>query len=255
MIMAPVLPCNARSPQSGASVRLAVVQGRPVVDQVRINGRGPYRFLLDTGAQTNQLQAGLVRELGLQASFQVALDTAAGTMRVKGGRVDSLSLGTAVAMNQELLFTSLDEVHALLPEIQGVVGQEFLSNLDYLLDFGNHRLLFDAEPPDGLRTPIRIIDGRPAIQTSEGWLVLDSGTDTVVLHRAGRGESGLIRTASGFAAVPTMRGLRITIGDRGFRPALAEFAPLSPLREDGQLPACLFRAVYLSLSGKYVVLQ
>jgi hypothetical protein len=256
IIVARVQPCNAWSAQPGGSpVRLTVVRGRPFVDQAFINGRGPYRFLLDTGAQTNQVQAGLARELGLAASFQVALDTPAGTAHVKGGVVDELSLGSAAARNQECLFTDLDAVRALWPGTQGVLGQEFLSRFDYLLDFGNRRLAWNAEPTGGLRIPIRLIYGRPAIRTSEGELVLDSGSDTVVLRRAGSGKVGQIRTAAGFGTVETDRHFRIGIGGSDYRPVLAGYAPTSPLHEAGQLPACLFRAVYISSSGKYVVLD
>jgi hypothetical protein len=254
--MVAALPCNARPPQTaGPSVRLHVVMGRPIVDQVFINGQGPYRFLLDTGAQTNQLQAALAQKLGLQPLFRAALDTAAGTTDVKrGGRADRVSLGAAEAINQTFLFTELDAVRVLSPGIQGVLGQEFLSHFDYLLDFGNRRLTFGEAPPEGLKMETRIIDGRPAIKTSEGDLVLDSGTDAAILRRGGTGEIGTIRTASGFAAVRTFRNLVIRIGDRGYRPAMTLFAPESPLEEDGQLPACVFRELYISSSGHYVVL-
>jgi hypothetical protein len=56
-------------------VKLEILGGRPVVSRVFLNGQGPFRFLLDTGAQSNQVETSLARKLGLTASFQVALDT------------------------------------------------------------------------------------------------------------------------------------------------------------------------------------
>jgi hypothetical protein len=229
--------------------------GRPIVDQVFINGQGPYRFLLDTGAQTNQLQAALARKLSLQPSFRAALDTTAGTTLVKrGGTVSRVSLGAATAINQKFLFTELEAVRMLSPGIQGVIGQEFLSHFDYLLDFGNRRLTFGEAAPEGLKMETRVIDGRPAIKTSEGELVLDSGTDAAILQRGGFGEEGTIRTASGSAAVRVLGNLRIRIGGREYRPEMTLFAPQSLLEGDGELPACMFRELYISSSGHYVVL-
>ena len=122
IIVAAALPCNARTAQPAESgTRLRLMGGRPVVDDLYIDGQGPFRFLLDTGAATNQVDAALARKLGLEASFQVELASVGGTTHVKGGRVAKVTLGTAEAANQEFLFTTLDGVHALSPSIQGVV--------------------------------------------------------------------------------------------------------------------------------------
>jgi hypothetical protein len=102
---------------------------------------------------------------------------------------------------------------------------------------------------------IHWIDGRPAIETSEGELVLDSGTDAVLLRRAAAGQPEKIRTAAGSAAGQTVRDLQIIIGSQRYRPAITYFVPLSPLLEGGQLPACLFRSLYISNSAGYIVLN
>jgi hypothetical protein len=127
------------------------------------------------------VEASLAGKLGLAPSFQVALDTASGTTRVPGGRVAEVTPRNATAANQEFLFTTMEAVQALSPDIQGVLNQEFLSRFDYLLDFRGRRLVFSATAPDGRRIPARVIDGRMAIQTSCGDLVLDSGTQALVL--------------------------------------------------------------------------
>src|SRR5579872_6673730 len=114
MIIAVALPCNARSlPPSDGSIRLRLMGGRPVVDDVFLNGQGPFRFLVDTGAQTNQIEAPIARKLGLAPTFRVEMVTAAGTVPVAGGRVPEVSLGSATATNQEFLFTTLDGIHTL----------------------------------------------------------------------------------------------------------------------------------------------
>jgi aspartyl protease len=259
MIVSAVVPCNARSPQAAdGSIRLNSLSGIPVVDGVFLNGYGPYRFVLDTGAQVNQVEESIARKIGLAPAFQVEMATAAGAIRVAGGRVSEVSLGSATASNQEFLFTTLDGAHTLSTEIKGVLGQEFLARFDYLLDFAGHRVVFgDLAPDGGNRVEFETIDRCPVIETSEGKLVLDSGSNSTILYRSSSAtpDGTTIRTAAGTASVSPIQGLRLRIGAREYRAATASSTPRALLRGDGLLPASLFRAVFISNSGKYVVLD
>jgi hypothetical protein len=210
------VPCKARlfeSPEG--SVRLDVASGRPIVSGVFLNGQGPYRFLLDTGAQTNLVEASIARQLGLAPTFQTEVDSAAGKANVPGGRIAEVSLGWVTASDQQFLFSILDVAQAVSPDIQGILGEQFLAGFDYLLDFPNHRLVIGgAAPEGGSRVSIESINGCPAIATSEGRLVLDSGTDTTVLLRAPSSTSGHVRTATGQAFVSKVQSLSIVIAGR-----------------------------------------
>lgn len=257
IIAAAVTTCNAGSlPQPDGSLRIGVVSGRPVVDGVFLNGQGPWRFLLDTGAQTNQVEASIARKLGLTPTFRTEISTTAGNSLVPGGRVNEVALGSVTAANQEFLFTDLAGVHALAPNIQGVLGQEFLSRFDYLLDFAGHRLVFGGVAPDGgSRAPMNLVDGRPTVETDRGKLVLDSGTETAILFEgSSAGSAGRIVTASGSASVSALQSLRFRIAGRVYVAATASFPKVSP-REDGLLPLSIFRAVFVSNLGKYLVLD
>ena len=258
MIVATALPCIAFSSQPfEPSVPFHMRMGCPVVDGIFLNGQGPFRFLLDTGAQTNQVQASIAAKLGLTPMFRTNLISAVGGNLVVGGHIAAVSLGPATGSNQEFLFTSLDFVHTLSAEIQGVLGQEFLSRFDYLLDFANRRLVFGAAAPDtGSRVRFEAIDGRPAIETSAGKLVLDYGTDTTILFRASSSApDARIVTASGPGSVSTIQCLRLRIAGREYRSAKAASIPRGSLDEDGVLPASLFHAVFVSNSGKYAILD
>jgi predicted aspartyl protease len=263
MIVAAALPCNARSlPAPDGSIRLNTLSGIPVVDRVFLNGNGPYRFLLDTGAQTNQVDASIARKLGLARAFQVAMVTTAGTIQVAGGRVAEVSLGPAAASNQEFLFTTLDGAHALSGEIQGVLGEQFLAHFDYLLDFAHHRVVFGEPAPEGgNRVGFETINGCPAIETSEGKLTLDSGANLMVLYRTAASKSAgpyspTIRTAAGTASVSAIQGVRLRIAGREYHPASAVASLRTALLgDDGILPASLFHAVFVGNSGKYVILD
>lgn len=54
-------------PADGASVSMLEIGGRPVVE-VRVNGQGPFRFILDTGATTTVVDSGLASQLSLPSS-------------------------------------------------------------------------------------------------------------------------------------------------------------------------------------------
>ena len=240
-----------------APVKLRLLGGRPVVDGVFLNESGPYRFLLDTGAQTNQVDEAIARKMGLAATFRVDMETASGVTHVAGGHLAEVRLGSARAADQEFLFTTLDGVHALSSDIQGVLGQEFLSHFDYRLDFHAKTLDFDAPAAAGAQIPTERLNGRIVLASSLGRLVLDSGSDTLVLfHASAKGSvSAGIRTAAGFAPVRSVSGLRVRIGDRDYKPAQSVVISQPETPEDGLLPTSLFKAVYVSNSSSYAVFE
>jgi len=74
-------------PAAGTTVPMLDVGGRPMVD-VRINGKGPYAFILDTGATFTAIDAELVKELSLPAGPDVSSERVV--------RVDDFRIGDVV---------------------------------------------------------------------------------------------------------------------------------------------------------------
>ena len=228
-----------------------------MVDGVFVNGHGPYRFLVDTGAETNQIDAALARSIGLEPAFQVELVTAAGTVRVPGGRGIEVSLDSARSDGQEFLYTDLRGVKQLASDIRGVLGESFLARFDYLLDLRGKRLVFGKLDREGTRAEFRMVEGRPSIFTSLGRMVLDSGSDRIVLFGAARrmGTSTLY-AASGFRETGSVQAKPLVIEGRTIRHDDAVGVPRQAgVAEDGLLPSSLFRAVYVCNSERYVVLD
>ena len=58
---------NVFVPPEGDSVPMLDFGGRPVVE-VMINGKGPYRFILDTGATVNVIDSSIATEIGKLAA-------------------------------------------------------------------------------------------------------------------------------------------------------------------------------------------
>jgi hypothetical protein len=67
------VPTGIEVPQDGVTVPMQDMGGRPVIE-LQINGKGPFRFVLDTGAVTTVVSNELSRELSLTppAGVQVA---------------------------------------------------------------------------------------------------------------------------------------------------------------------------------------
>ena len=119
-----------------ASVPLDLRMGQPIVE-VMLNGRGPYRMFLDTGASTTVLDSTLAAELGLKSEGKTRIGDPADPQAIEADRVtlDSLRLGAAA-------FTGVPAVtwdrSALRPGPDrpvGVVGLPVFSELLEAIDF------------------------------------------------------------------------------------------------------------------------
>jgi hypothetical protein len=152
-----------------------------VVNGVFVNGQGPYRFLVDTATTYNHLDPDLARSIGLKPGFRSQLTSLIGMIEAPGTSGVEVASGPVRAHEQKFLFAGMETVHQLSPDIQGVLGQQFLSAFDYLLDSRARRLEFGPLPPGGHRTqvPFRNLHERPVVSTSLGELAVDSGADSV----------------------------------------------------------------------------
>jgi len=241
---------------SGNEFPIQVQDGRPLVDGVYVAGRGPYRFLLDTGAQSNQLDEGLAREIGLRPEFRVELETVAGVGWAVGASGVALRLGE-VSASTEVLFTNMSTVREWSKGVRGVLGQAFLARFDYLLDLRERRLVFGSQSMVGIRAEMDITAGRPAVFSSLGMLVIDSGTDRLVLFGKGKARGPILRTANGRTREGGTVETRLFIEAEEINAgrAVRVTRPEGSSGYDGLLPACAFRAIYFCHSRGYVVLM
>jgi hypothetical protein len=239
-------------------VKLELRSGRPTVDGVYLGGHGPYRFLVDTGATTNTFDARVAQSIGLRSTFHTTMTSSTSTMSTPGIAGITLQVGTIGVGGQTVLLTNADAVHAIGRDIDGVLGQIFLSQFDYLLDLRNRTLTFGSldDGQSGMRLPFHKVDGRPAIITSLGSLILDSGTHAVVRFRmSGAIQDTPLLTATGWAMVGTVFST-LEIAGRRFWSGDALAVPRSPETEvDGLLPISPFKSVYVSNTGSYVIVD
>jgi hypothetical protein len=243
---------------AASGVKLQMREGRPVVDGVMVNGHGPYRFLLDTGATLNTIDPTLAQSIGLTVAFLTQLTSSTGVTSASGSEGGEIRLGPVTAGDQVFLFTGMDAVHKLSSDIQGVLGQVFLSQFDYLLDVRGGRMEFGKRElhGKGARAPFRIVQGRPVVDTSLGPLVLDSGAHLMVRFGVEATQataemvtmSGTMQVGMVFSKL-AIDGRTLWRGDAVAVPHTAEAGAA------GLLPVSLFKTVYVCNSGRYVVLD
>jgi len=112
-------PAMIEVPAGGISLPMQDVGGRPIVN-LKINGKGPYRFILDTAASGNVIDPALQDELSLPKSPMMASFPGHGaTMSLVS--VDEMTVGqaklgglTAVVMHLDKLFTGDDAPRGVL---------------------------------------------------------------------------------------------------------------------------------------------
>lgn len=255
VLFSTLLVTSMPSDAAAQTIKLKIISGRPIVGGVYLNGQGPYRFLIDTGNQSNQIAPRLAQKLGLTPTFQVKLYTPSGSSLVPGTKVDKLTLGSSEVTAQAFLINNLDGVHALSSDIQGILGQHFLSHFDYTLDFQHQLLTLGDVPATGAHIPLRMVDGLMTVPTSQGDLVLDSGADTLFLFReSSHASTSQISAASGSTSAVSMEKVYgLQIGERLYHPAGAIFHPVPAASHAGLLPANLFHAIFICNSAGYVV--
>jgi len=252
------LPTRSVAASAVTSVKLQVREGRPVVDGVMVNGHGPYRFMVDTGATLNTIDPKLAQSIGIMATFHTQLTSSTGVTPASGSEGLEVRLGPVTAGDQVFLFTGMEAVQKLSSDIQGVLGQVFLSQFDYLLDVRAGRMEFGAEELDGkgVRVPFQTVQGRPVIATSLGPLVLDSGAHAMVRFgiEATQATAELV-TMSGTTRVGMVYSTLAIDGRTLWRGDAVAVPHAAEAGTGGLLPVSLFRTVYVSNSEHYIVLH
>jgi len=161
----------AEAPVTAANVRTAVIDDCLTVSGpeltahqidtrmsvgVEVNGSGPFRFLVDSGADRSVIGVALARRLNLPASETVRLNDITGATEVSTFLVDTLKIGDAATFAVSA---------PALPEqylgAQGIVGVDALADRRIMMDFQNNRItLEDAKTPEKVETDEIIVVGR-----------------------------------------------------------------------------------------------
>lgn len=141
--------------------------GRVVVP-VMVNGRGPFRFIVDTGANHSTISPGLAQALGLEPTApSVLLDGITGTAQVSFVSIDKLQAGDLTIDE-----TALPVVSApVMAGADGILGAAGLAEQSLLVDFQRNRVVISRRIEGALRAEATKIH---ALQVSHGLITLDA---------------------------------------------------------------------------------
>jgi predicted aspartyl protease len=273
-------------PESPLQVQVRVTGQALMVVPVRMNGRGPYDFLLDTGSTATMVDEKFAEEIGLLLSGRTTIvSTQEGEATMFTAEADSVSVGGARV--RQLTIGVVKSLASVPVKVRGVLGEDFLRNFDLLLDYQHHLLQFDSSPASlaemltGERVSLRLLgdDGFgtvsnrliltariPDLTLDRVKLLLDTGTNVVVLygprlHLPDARGNALAVSGNAVSAASTMAGSwqrtgSIALGDK--TTAYLPTVVLSVRRTsdvDGLLPASAFHSIFISHSGEFVLLN
>jgi len=187
--------------------------GRVVVP-VMINGRGPFRFIVDTGANHSTISPALARELGLTPAEvpSIILDGITGTAQVSFVTIDRLQAGDLTIES-----TALPVVWApVMAGADGFLGAAGLKEKSLLVDFQRNRVTISRGIEASVRAnsmkvhAVRLAGGLMTVETRIAGIpvlaVIDTGAERTLGNLALRNALRARRTHGVLATMTSVYG-------------------------------------------------
>jgi membrane-associated protease RseP (regulator of RpoE activity) len=146
LLMALLLSVGLKAGAQTHSAPLELLKSGHIAVQVRINGQGPFRLILDTGSPLTFISLHAARQLGLLPPQQ-GKPAAVGGIAM-GGQVvlKSLAVGDTELKNLSALLLDHPIVEALggfVGRLDGIVGFSFFARFHTTIDYLNARVTFE----------------------------------------------------------------------------------------------------------------
>ncbi len=285
IVLAFVLGCLLSSQgyaeRSSGTVHFRSPHRSLIVVDVRVNGLGPYSFVLDTGATSSCVDQELSAALHLPSAQGVRLATWTDTSEARRAEVQNLSVGSIDSGPLRVLVQSLREYKGIAAHVHGVLGQDVLLRFNYLIDYDAHRIEFDADGgvlqqlrgdrvntdsvqtrTGGSEARLRSVPVRTETNVEPLQLILDSGADMVVLQPRSRGSNSFgpaskwIANDDGRMSAAVSQRTTLSVGSEKFSAeAWVGDQGLRHLTVDGLLPTSCFNKLYISNTGSFVIFE
>lgn len=254
-------------------VKFRVAQNYLIIVPVRINDSETLEFLLDTGTNTSIIIPEVAARLNLRPVDRIEIVTVAGSVIAPRSFLPRLTLGGKSAANTEVLWSDLPELRRLDNRISGVLGQNFLAQFNFTLDFRQRRINFadmdENQFEQTVRMPFKKDEGRILlnlkIKQRNLIFIFDSGASGLILFASGcRKLAGQIEPSEQLMQVSTNAGEslmqtgwldKLHFGGKDTRRVSVALLNKVERTEDGLLPMRLFRSVYFNNREGYMILN
>jgi membrane-associated protease RseP (regulator of RpoE activity) len=171
-----------------------LLKSEHIVVMVKINGKGPYRLIFDTGAPITLLNSKIAKESGVIADEAKA--PAMPLAPVQQLKIKTLELGDVKAENLAAMVMDHPTVAAIdkvLGPVQGIVGLSF---------FGKYRFTVDYQAKEMTFVPVKFT---PPDITKGMLAVLTGGQPRKVLAPAGQWGFSVVKDAKDMEAGVTVK--------------------------------------------------
>jgi len=278
-----------RCPGNVPSVPLREVQGALIVVTAVVNGAGPFDFLIDTGAQITTVDDRLVSQLGLPTDGTTGVSGAATYSRKAFTQIPQLEVAEHRVSDVLAVVDNLAQLHAADGRIRGILGENFLTHFDLLIDNSHHSLCLDdsgamSAGMKGTRVALAhpygadhdlpftrplVIEARMEGLGNPVLFRLDSGSNVPMIY-GGRDLSPdvvpgrtqiLKREVAGVEQnFAVLQPKDLSVGSDKVRQVifvepLNSIGAVQQSREDGVLPTQLFQRVFVSYRNQFAILD
>lgn len=185
LVLALVASGSPAQAASGISVPFDFVDSRVVV-HLKLDGKGPYAFVLDSGAGFT-IAPQVVGALGLTSNDSFSIGgTGARRVRASRVRIATLTLGPITMRDQTFTVLDMDDIRkaSALPAFDGLIGSELFSRYVVRIDYRT-RVLTLTDPARytyrgaGTIVPIVFSGGIPRVEAAldgiAGSFTVDTG--------------------------------------------------------------------------------
>ncbi len=267
----------AQVKQSNGIISFQLKDKYLILVQAKVNGNGPFTFLLDTGSTHTVIDPGLARQLQAPVIGEASLVTVSDVRKDRLARLREIRVGDSVVSELGAIIDKMDEVKLRAPGIRGVLGEDFLSEFDILIDYQARTLRFDGDAPAGERCRIETIGSYRDVPTTNRLLInaeikdvnggtvqlqLDTGAKLPELFPVRPETSRSQPWAGSMAFSSGVNGSRIhphttirvgttVVSDLD----VVQFRRGVAFDAVGLLPASIFHSIYISHSGGFVILN
>jgi hypothetical protein len=285
LVFSSFLRAQGSAAQSSLSaIHFRSPRGSSIVLPVYMDDNGPFDFLMDTGSTITMIDPELLRSLRLDVIEGGTVATLTGKTPIPLAVARTVSVGPLTETKVELGVRDLAGLREVDSKIRGVLGQNVLRNVDYLIDNRKRTIEFDfggslaavldgervnttrIETPDNpaywnTKVPVKLAESNP----HDLKLILDSGSASVVLFSDSldltrlskrarlpmsmKNDTGNRKSVSEYPAQLNVGGISLDVEARvmtiGFK----------GLAADGLLPTAGFDSVYISNSSGFVIFQ
>src|SRR5215813_977714 len=143
LLTAWVVRGETRCPGNIATIRYHSLERSQIGVSVTVNRSGPFEFQLDTGSQITIIEPSLATELHATPEGNVGLVSGVSFAKVELARLELLQMGTYTVERSIVAVQSLAQLQLANPKVRGLLGEDFLTHFDLLIDHAHKILCLD----------------------------------------------------------------------------------------------------------------